>query len=266
MKISVLTPSFNQGKYIEDNIKSILKQDYCYFEHIIFDNCSTDNTIEILKKYPHLKWVSEKDKGQTDALNKALIKAEGDIICWLNSDDLLLEDSFNEVVNFFKTNPDKSIVVGNIIFIDDEGNFLWRQNSKKIDYEGLLNGTQTVQQQSTFFRKEVFDLIGGFDESYHFCMDHEFFIRASKKYEFFSIDKDLAKFRRYRGTKTIDNELDFIKDYIRFKRKHNARIFSYGNLRLLYALIAYPFKKMTCLRKIIRKLKGKDPDFVLGKP
>jgi glycosyltransferase involved in cell wall biosynthesis len=266
MKISVLTPSFNQGEYIEENILSVINQGYPDFEHIIFDNCSTDNTLEILKKYPHLKWVSETDEGQTDALNKALNIADGDIICWLNSDDLLIENSFREVINFFKINPDKYIVVGNIIFIDDEGKFLWRQNAKQVDYECLLNGKQTVQQQSTFFRKEVFYKVGYFDEDYHFCMDHEFWIRSSREFGFFTINKDLAKFRRYRGTKTIDNEMGFIKDYIRFKRKHKARIFSYGNLRLLYSLIAYPFKKRIILRRIVRRIKGKDPDHILGKP
>ena len=91
--ISIITPSYNQGAYIEDTIKSILNQSYKNFEHIVFDGGSTDKTIEILNKYKHIDWTSEKDKGQTDAINKGFKKAKGNILCYLNSDDLLLPES-----------------------------------------------------------------------------------------------------------------------------------------------------------------------------
>ena len=98
MKISVVTPSYNQGEFIEDAINSVLNQDYDDFEHIIVDGLSTDNTIDILKKYDHLKWVSEEDDGQSDALNKGFKKASSDTICWLNADDYLLNDTFNTFI------------------------------------------------------------------------------------------------------------------------------------------------------------------------
>ena len=266
LKFSIITPSFNQGRFIEDNIKSVLAQDCPNFEHIIIDGGSTDNTINILKKYLHLKWVSEADRGQAHALNKGLEKATGDVICWLNSDDLLCNSTFQIVNDFFSGNPDKSVIVGNLLNVNKNKKLLWKSNAYRVTFDGLLNKTQCVQQQSTFFRKQVFDEVGSFDETYHYCMDHEFWLRVAKKFEFYTINADFAIFRRYLGTKTINNEFGFIKETLRFKLKHRAKILSCGNFRLLYSIIACPFKKIYLLRKLIRRLKGKNPDFIYGGP
>jgi glycosyltransferase involved in cell wall biosynthesis len=213
-----------------------------------------------------LKWISEPDYGQTNALNKGLRMAKGDIICWLNSDDLLFKNAFKNVNNFFNKNLDKNVVVGNLLNVDENEKLLWRSKSQKVSLNGLLNGTQCVQQQSTFFRRKVFKVIGSFDERYHYCMDHEFWVRVAKKFEFYAINVDLAMFRRYKGSKTINHEFEFIKEIIQLKRKHNARIFSYGNLRIFYSVIVNPFKKISVLRKLIRALKGKNPDYIYGGP
>lgn len=266
LKFSVITPSFNQGRFIGENIQSVLAQGYPNFEHIIVDGGSKDNTVEILKKYSHLSWVSEPDRGQTHALNKGLKKVTGDIVCWLNADDLLCKEAFYVVNKFFTENPNKSIVVGNLLMVDENRNLLWKEKATKVTFDGLLNGTQCVQQPSTFFRKQVFNKIGKFNESYHYCMDHEFWIRATSKFKFYLIDADLAMFRRYPGTKSTSNEFGFIKDLIRIKLKYKAKIISYGNARLLYSIIADPFRKIPALRILIRKLKGKDPDYIYGGP
>src|SRR5882762_2861563 len=102
MRISIITPSFNQGKFIEDAIQSVLIQNYPDIEHIVIDNCSTDNTMEVLKKYPHLKWISAKDRGQSDALNKGFDLATGEIIGWLNCDDFYLPGAFQTVHGILK--------------------------------------------------------------------------------------------------------------------------------------------------------------------
>ena len=102
LKISIITVSYNQGKYIEDNILSVLNQHYQNYEHIIIDACSTDGTIEILKKYPHIIWTSEPDNGQSDGLNKGFRKATGDIIAWVNSDDKLYPNALEIINKFFK--------------------------------------------------------------------------------------------------------------------------------------------------------------------
>jgi glycosyltransferase involved in cell wall biosynthesis len=103
-KISIVTPTYNQGQFIEHNIKSVINQKYPNYEHIIIDNCSTDQTIKILKKYPHLKWVSEKDKGQSDALNKGYEMDTGEIMSWKNADDYYLHSSFHVAVDHLRKN------------------------------------------------------------------------------------------------------------------------------------------------------------------
>lgn len=261
LRFSVITPSYNQEKFIEDNIQSVLAQNYPYFEHIIIDGQSSDNTIEILKKYPHLIWKSEKDRGQTHALNKALQIATGDIICWLNSDDLLCEDAFNIINDFFLSNPDAHIVIGGLLFIDEEKRILWYSKAEKVTYDGLLNKGQCVQQPSTFFKKSVFDKVGNFDESFQYTMDHEFWVRAARYFNFYTIDKDLAKFRIYPQSKTGSKKIEFIKEIIKIKKKHNAKLFSIHNLKLVLMFIKEPFKRIHWLRVFVRKLKGANPDY-----
>lgn len=244
LKISIITPSYNQADFIEDNIRSVLNQNYPDFEHIIMDGGSTDNTVEILKKYPHLIWKSEKDRGQTHALNKALKLATGDIIGWLNSDDLYESGAFESVNIFFKNNRNKYIVTGNLLFIDNKNKLFKHLKAVQLSYNGLLNKGECVQQMSTFFRKAVFDDVGNFDENFNFSMDHEFWVRALKKYQHDTINVDLAKFRLHNNTKTHNSEIKFVKEIFRIKKKYNGKIFIFDNLRLLFMFVKEPFKKI----------------------
>jgi len=138
LKVSIVTPSFNQGKYIEETIKSVVNQTYKNIEHIIIDNESDDGTIEILKKYRHLKWLSEKDKGQTNAINKGIKMSSGEIIAWLNSDDLYYEDAAEIVVEFFQANQDIDMVYGNCMLIDEKGTEIELVKPGPLDFHKLL--------------------------------------------------------------------------------------------------------------------------------
>ena len=121
-KISIITVSYNQGQFIEDNIKSVISQNYPNLEHIIIDAVSTDGTLDVLHKYDkHLNWVSEADRGQSDGLNKGFKKATGDIIGWFNSDDRLPPNALKYVSEFFKNNPEEIAVVGDQKLIDTNG-------------------------------------------------------------------------------------------------------------------------------------------------
>ena len=121
--VSIVTPSYNTGKYIRDTIESVLSQGYPNFEHIIYDGGSTDETIDILKEYPHLIWFSESDRGQSHAINKGLDKAKGDIIGWLNSDDYFLPGTFSKIMEVFINNPELDAIFGDINIVDNEDNF-----------------------------------------------------------------------------------------------------------------------------------------------
>lgn len=256
LKFSVITVSFNQGRYIRDNIESVLSQDYPEFEHIIIDGGSTDDTVNILKQYPHLLWTSEKDRGQSDGLNKGFRKATGDIIAWINSDDMLVPGAMKALNEFFANNPDKYVVTGNQILIDGNGNQIGVVKAKPFTADYLLNGVKTsVMQNSTFFRKEVLDTVGLLDESFHYTMDHELFVRIAKQFKSYTIPVDLAKFRLWEESKTCSSQIKFFKELIRVKRKHGARLFSKGNVWIAWQFVKEPFKRIEFLRKMVRRIK-----------
>lgn len=256
IKISIITVSYNQGQFIRDNIESVLSQKYDNFEHIIIDGGSTDNTVSILKEYSHLNWVSEKDKGQSDGLNKGFRKAQGDIIAWINSDDMLYPGSLKLISDFFIKNPDKSVVVGNQVFIDGDGGVIEVVKAKSFSYDWLLNGVRSaVMQNSTFFRREVFDKTGYLDETLHYTMDRDLFIRVAKFYDVFTIPENLAYFRFWEDSKTYTSKIKFFKDLIKVKKKYNAPLFNKSNIWIAWQFLKEPLRKVKFLRTLVNKLK-----------
>lgn len=244
LKISVITVSYNQGRFIEENILSVLNQKYENFEHIIIDACSKDNTLDILKKYDHLKWTSEPDRGQSDGLNKGFRKATGDLIVWLNSDDVMCDGAFDLLNKFFTENPDKHVVTGNQVFINGSSEITHTVKAESFTYERLLNTRHcSVMQNSTVFRKEVLDKIGLLDETLHYTMDLDLFIRIAKEYTSYTIDADIAKFRMWEESKTTTAQIKFFRNMLVLKKKHKARIFSSGNIWLMWQFVKYPIKK-----------------------
>jgi len=178
MKISVLTPSFNSEKYIIKSIESVLVQTYQNWEHIIVDGKSNDNTVNILKRYEHLKWVSEKDKGQSDAMNKAFRMASGEIIVYLNSDDFFYPSAFEKIIRTFENNKNFDIVVGNLIVFKNGIETL--NNNSTISWKDLsiIEGRFPLNPVSYFYKREVQEKIGNFPINEHYTMDYWFLLRA----------------------------------------------------------------------------------------
>lgn len=258
LKISVVTVSFNQGQFIRDNIESVLSQKYSNFEHIIIDGGSTDNTVSILKEYSHLNWVSEKDKGQSDGLNKGFNKASGDIIAWINSDDMLCPNSLAKINIFFLKNPNSSVLVGNQIFIDKIGNITQVIKAKPFTYDWLINGAKSgVMQNSTFFRRSVFEKTGYLDESFHYTMDRDLFIRIAKHYKIYTLEEDFAYFRVWESSKTYTSKIYFFKDLIKIKKKYNAPFFTRSTVWIAWQFCKEPFRRISFLRNYIRRIKDK---------
>lgn len=202
MRISVVTPSFNQGHFIEDTIKSVLEQNYSDFEHIVMDAGSTDNTVDILSRYPHLIWKSEPDRGQSHAINKGFEIVTGDIVAWLNSDDYYDKNVFNTVSEYFEQHPDVNIVYGDITYIDENKNILFGITGSEISYKNLCKAPDIIRQPSMFWRKKVIDDIGYINEKYKVVMDLDYFLRVGKKNEFSYIPQNLSYFRTYPANKT----------------------------------------------------------------
>jgi glycosyltransferase involved in cell wall biosynthesis len=178
-KISILTPSFNQGQYIEQTVRSVLDQDYTNCEHIVVDGGSTDGTLAVLKRFPHLTWVSERDRGQADALQKGFDKAGGEIIGWINSDDYYAPATFAAVVEVFR-DPRVSWVVGNLAYLYEATREVILDRSSQITYEALLRNPDIVKQAPTFFRREILQAAGGWCPDFHMAMDLDLWVRLAR--------------------------------------------------------------------------------------
>ncbi|WP_413934483.1 glycosyltransferase family 2 protein [Nitrospira sp. BLG_1] len=201
LKLTIITPSFNQGAYIEQTIGSVLAQDYPRVEHIVIDGGSTDCTVDVLNKYPHLLWVSERDRGQADALNKGLAKASGDIIGWINSDDYYETNIFKSVVEYFQ-DPDVMWVVGNLTYRFEDSNESIPGRSPVISFDRLLNNPDIVRQQSAFFRKAFIERVGGWNSEYFMVMDFDLWVRMAKISAPMMVDENWAYFRLHSLQKT----------------------------------------------------------------
>ena len=201
MKFSIITPSYCQGQYIRQNIDSVLNQGLVDFEQIVVDGGSDDDTVAILKSYPHLKWVSEKDEGQADALNKGLRLATGDIIGWINSDDYYMAGAFNAVAEIF-ADPSVMWVVGCISLFDEASSELISLKSPAISWASLQKNPDIVRQQGTFFRRDFLLEVGGWNKAFYMVMDFDLWVRLAKRAQPQMLNKQLAVFRIQKDQKS----------------------------------------------------------------
>jgi glycosyltransferase involved in cell wall biosynthesis len=208
LKISIITPSLNQAQYLEEAILSVINQGYPNYEHIVIDGASHDETIDILKKYSliskNLRWISEPDEGQSDALNKGLRMATGDIIGWLNADDRYLSGCFFKISEYFFNNPEVDIVYGDYRFINEQGEVI--RLRKEIDFDLFILKylhILYIPSTATFFKRKIIEDGNLFKEDYHYAMDYEFFLRlAIQGYKFVHISEYLADFRWHPKSKS----------------------------------------------------------------
>jgi glycosyltransferase involved in cell wall biosynthesis len=210
MKISIITTNYNTEKYLEQTIKNILNQKGDFeLEYIITDGASTDGSLDIIKKYKdRIKYISEKDKGQTDGINKGLRMATGDIVAFLNADDLYTEGVLDKVTSYFKENPECKWLTGYCRIIDEDNKEIskyvtlyknWKLN--RFSFNQLLI-EDCISQPSTFWRRELLDELGYLDETLHYAMDHEYWCRIGSIYPLHLIKEYLAEFRFTSDTKT----------------------------------------------------------------
>ena len=246
MMFSIITPSLNQGKYIEKTIKSVLEQEGVAVEYIVIDGKSTDRTIKILEKYKSkLKYISEKDSGQPEAINKGFGMSKGDILAWLNSDDEYLTDTLLKVEKYFKDNPKSMMVYGDYWIKSGKEKII--SKIKEIDFqkEIFLGGINYICQPTVFFRRKLWEKIGVFNQKLHYAFDAEWWLKVIKKgYQIDHLRSYLAAVRLHPQCKTIKNreemlsELDRVFDYpnsrifFRIKRQ-TIRLFERGQLNLL---------------------------------
>lgn len=204
MKVSIVTPSFNQAEYLEAAIQSVLAQSHTEVEYIIIDGGSTDGSVEIIRKYqPSLAyWVSEPDQGQTDAINKGFARATGGILAWLNSDDTYEPHAVATALAYLTQHPEVGLVYGDANYIDSHGDVVGRFPAAQTSLPQLRQGYVHIPQQSAFFRADLWRQVAPLDPELYFAMDYDLWIKLASLSRIVYLPGVLANFRLHQGGKT----------------------------------------------------------------
>jgi glycosyltransferase involved in cell wall biosynthesis len=236
LRVSVITPSYNQGRFLERTIQSVLSQQFGgVLEYLVMDGGSQDETVAILRRYGNcLQWVSEKDEGQADAVNKGLARAKGEIIGWLNSDDIYYPGAIRAASDFLACHPEVDAVYGNANHIDEQDLVIEPYPTEDWDFERLKEGCY-VCQPSVFFRSSVVQRFGPLDLRLRYCMDYEYWLRlAAEGVRFARIGAVVAGSRLYATNKTLGSRVKVhaeINDMMRdlFTRVPDRWLFNYAH-------------------------------------
>jgi glycosyltransferase involved in cell wall biosynthesis len=221
MKFSIVTPSYNQGAFLAETIESVINQEGGFsIDYIIVDGGSSDTSVDIIRRYDELlhregwpvrchgisfRWMSEKDRGQTDALMKGFSMATGDIFAWIGSDDTYLPRAFQKAVDVFRDHPDTGLMYGDAYYCDSNGSNIGRYHTEAFDLDRLA-AANIICQPSAFFRREAFEEVEGLDESLDFVMDYDLWIRIGKRFPCRYLPESLATYRLHETSKTINSD------------------------------------------------------------
>ena len=211
--VSIVTPSYNQAQFLEETICSVIRQDYEAIEYIVIDGGSTDGSLEIIKRYEeHLAyWISEPDKGQVDAINKGLRRAGGDIVAWINSDDLYMAGAIREAVSALQQNPEIGMVYGDGIMVDADGKLLDRHTYRTYSVLDLLC-FEVLLQPTVFIKRKILEWVGYLSEDYDLILDHDLWIKIAANRPILHVPSFWAVERTHESAKTIAQAATFVKE------------------------------------------------------
>jgi glycosyltransferase involved in cell wall biosynthesis len=203
--VSIITPSFNQAGFLEETILSVLGQDYPNLEYLIADGGSTDGSLEIIQRYATRLawWVSEPDRGQTEAINKGFAHAQGEILAWLNSDDTYLPHAVSRAVGTLQSHPEVGLVYGDADLIDKNGEVIGKFPARQTDYRRLRQGYVHIPQQASFFRADLWKKVGPLDPDFYFAMDYDLWVRLARISQLLHVPETWANFRLHGAGKSV---------------------------------------------------------------
>jgi len=224
MKVSIIVPSFNHAHFIRATLDSILSQGHEDLEVLVFDGGSRDGTVEILESYgERIHWVSRKDRGQSDAINQGLQRATGDILAYLNSDDIYFPCAIDRVVRHFRENPKSLCVYGQAFHLHEDGSLMERYYTEPWSYRRLRD-VCFLCQPATFWRREVVERHGIFDDSLHWAMDYEYWLRLGRHFAFdYLEDACLAGSRLHGETKTLSQRIKVHEEILQIVMRYSPR-------------------------------------------
>ena len=214
--VSIVTPSFHQARYLEQTMRSVLEQDYPRIEYLVIDGASKDGSVDIIKKYEGklAYWVSEKDTGQAEAINKGLSRATGEIVAWLNSDDYYLPGAVSSAVKIFEANPEVALVYGDMLAVDENGRTTNVMKYTQLSLADLLC-FQIIGQPSVFFRREALQKAGLLDTAFHFLLDHHLWIRIAQQGSILHVPQVWSAARYHAEAKNVAKAAEFGREAFR---------------------------------------------------
>lgn len=249
--VSIITPSFNQSRYLEATIRSVLSQDHPRIEYILVDGGSTDGSVDVIKKYADRLawWVSEKDRGQTDAINKGFARATGDILAWINSDDTYEPGAVATAVNYLQAHPEVGMVYADCNYINEDGRVIGKFPAAQTDLPRLRTGYVHIPQQTMFFRADLWKRLGPLDPSFYFAMDYDLWTRIAQHAELkYLAGQVWANFRIHTSGKTIAADDRCWPEMLRVHYRDGGTLFSpivakYYIRKLIAPLWSWRFRK-----------------------
>lgn len=239
--VSIITPSYNQATFLEETICSVLAQDYPHLEYLIVDGGSTDGSVEIIQRYANRLawWVSEPDSGQTEAINKGLAKARGEIFAWLNSDDTYLPRAVTEAVAFLQDHPEIGMVYGDANLIDEAGELIGRFPARQTDYRRLRRGFVHIPQQAAFFRASLWRQVEPLDPSFFFAMDYDLWVRLARLAPLQYHPRLWANFRLHGRGKSVVSDDRCWPEMLRVHRREGGNWISWIVLKAAFRSLVY---------------------------
>jgi glycosyltransferase involved in cell wall biosynthesis len=258
MIFSIVTPSLNCGEFIRNNFASIHQQGFGpnELEHWVIDGGSSDGTVAILKAEPNVKWISEPDKGLSDAVNKGIQRAKGEWIIWLNADDLLADSALNIFLEYARKHPEVKMFEGAQTYLgyDDMPEQTVPGSAHRLDD---ILGTETgMNQASLFVHREVYQKVGLLNVNIRYAMDYEWLVRAAHHFECVPIKEVLTFYRRRPGSIMDAHMVKHFQTFLDVRRRYNQPRFCRAEFRILFYIYTDRLRKIRWLRKQVRQVKG----------